>query len=621
MTTYVKLVKGATKIKMAPPKQKYVEPILLGTTDHHDFLEIARALDERISDTAWTIVYKSLMLLHIMIREGEKNVALRHYGEHTSFFELNEISKCARWSSADIRALERYNHYLKVRCQEYAQIGVDFVRDSHPSLKPGNGRDVGVALDNVDSLEIQIAALIRNRYSQMDLQNDMLLFAFKLLVQDLLTLYNSLNEGIITLLESFFELSRSDAERTLDLYRTFVDLTEYVVKYLKAGKTVGLRIPVIKHITTKLIRSLEEHLAEDGNLHPAYTGANTAGNAPVVGTGIGATSPNSNANGDMSIAQKKLEQIREQKRLLEHQLKNQQILVSPSIPQQSYNPFGPTTDSFSFEAASPQISQATGNPFLQQTPTHSQTQPPQQTQFSYLQQQLQPQQQPQQQRQPTALSSSTTTPDLSSQQTGFYATHPQVAPSYTGAGFGGYSSPQQLHTNPFGFSQDASPAGSNPFSHEQQQHTAQLQAQHTAQLQAQHTAQLQAQHTAQQSGSFNPFGGSPFGAPLPQVPEMPQINQQQQQQQPSHIQHPMNTSSFAAPSSLPTVQQPQQSNYSPQQGFVSQHVTGYNPFQQQPQLQQPQQQHQRQQMQQWPQMAPQQQQQFDIYNHTSLIDI
>lgn len=40
-------------------------------------------------------------------------------------------------------------------------------------------------------------------------------------------------------------------------------MTEYVVRYLKIGKAVGLKIPVIKHITTKLINSLEEHLREE----------------------------------------------------------------------------------------------------------------------------------------------------------------------------------------------------------------------------------------------------------------------------------------------------------------------------------------------------------------------
>lgn len=71
-SSYTKLVKGATKIKMAPPKQKYVDPILMGTSNPREFQEITDALDVRLSDTAWTIVYKALVVLHLMIQQGEK---------------------------------------------------------------------------------------------------------------------------------------------------------------------------------------------------------------------------------------------------------------------------------------------------------------------------------------------------------------------------------------------------------------------------------------------------------------------------------------------------------------------------------------------------------------------
>ncbi|QLQ77856.1 hypothetical protein HG537_0A01030 [Torulaspora globosa] len=382
MTTYMKLVKGATKIKMAPPKSKYVEPIILGTADPGEFREVVRALETRISDTAWTVVYKTLIVVHLLMREGERNVAIRYFSTHVSFFELSEIERAGRWASADLRALERYDRYLQTRCEEFDVTGVDYVRDGYSGLKSVSGSGgVRRALDHVASLETQIRALIRNRYSQTDLSNELLLCGFRLLVQDLLSLYKCLNEGIITLLEAFFELTRADAQRTLELYKAFVGLTDDVVKYLKSGKAVGMKIPVIKHITTKLIRSLEEHLCEDDKTHVTFNKE-----APESGT---------------SIAQKKLEQIRKQKKLLEQQLQNQQLLVSPTVQQQPYNPFGlQQTDTFTFEQ------QPTGNPFLN-------------------------------------------TNGVPQQATGFYSTN-QVTPAFTGAGFGGYSNPQQIQPSQTG---------------------------------------------------------------------------------------------------------------------------------------------------------------------------
>ncbi|CAI4463681.1 CIH_collapsed_G0019490.mRNA.1.CDS.1 [Saccharomyces cerevisiae] len=417
---YTKLVKGATKIKMAPPKQKYVDPILSGTSSARGLQEITHALDIRLSDTAWTIVYKALIVLHLMIQQGEKDVTLRHYSHNLDVFQLRKISHTTKWSSNDMRALQRYDEYLKTRCEEYGRLGMDHLRDNYSSLKLGSKNQLSMdeELDHVESLEIQINALIRNKYSVSDLENHLLLYAFQLLVQDLLGLYNALNEGVITLLESFFELSIEHAKRTLDLYKDFVDMTEYVVRYLKIGKAVGLKIPVIKHITTKETKRQRGEPSEpQQDRKPS--------------TAISSTSSHNNNNNDKnkSIAQKKLEQIREQKKLLEQQLQNQQLLISPTVPQDAYNPFGSqqqdlNNDTFSFEPTQPQMTaqvpQPTANPFLI----------------------------PQQQQQALQLTSASTmpqpseiqiTPNLNNQQTGMYASNLQYTPNFTGSGFGGYT--------------------------------------------------------------------------------------------------------------------------------------------------------------------------------------
>ena len=428
---YTKLVKGATKIKMAPPKQKYVDPILSGTSSARGLQEITHALDIRLSDTAWTIVYKALIVLHLMIQQGEKDVTLRHYSHNLDVFQLRKISHTTKWSSNDMRALQRYDEYLKTRCEEYGRLGMDHLRDNYSSLKLGSKNQLSMdeELDHVESLEIQINVLIRNKYSVSDLENHLLLYAFQLLVQDLLGLYNALNEGVITLLESFFELSIEHAKRTLDLYKDFVDMTEYVVRYLKIGKAVGLKIPVIKHITTKLINSLEEHLREETKRQRGEPSEPQQDRKPS--TAISSTSSHNNNSNDKnkSIAQKKLEQIREQKRLLEQQLQNQQLLISPTVPQDAYNPFGSqqqelNNDTFSFEPTQPQMTaqvpQPTANPFLI----------------------------PQQQQQALQLTSASTmpqpseiqiTPNLNNQQTGMYASNLQYTPNFTGSGFGGYT--------------------------------------------------------------------------------------------------------------------------------------------------------------------------------------
>lgn len=102
---------------------------------------------------------------------------------------------------------------------------------------------------------------------------------------DLLVLFHIVNEGVINVLgmyipfrdpsqlqliaggafaEHYFEMSRYDAERGLEIYKTFTKQTADVVEFLQQARVVEtatrLQIPNLKHAPTSLTSSLEEYL-------------------------------------------------------------------------------------------------------------------------------------------------------------------------------------------------------------------------------------------------------------------------------------------------------------------------------------------------------------------------
>lgn len=102
---FEKSVKGATKLKvsldplliilyvwqlltfrweqLAAPKSKYIEHILVAThTGEAGVAEVFRTLQLRLRDSAWTIVFKALIVLHLMIREGQLDAALRYLSDN-----------------------------------------------------------------------------------------------------------------------------------------------------------------------------------------------------------------------------------------------------------------------------------------------------------------------------------------------------------------------------------------------------------------------------------------------------------------------------------------------------------------------------------------------------------
>ena len=387
MVTYQSIVKGATKIKLAPPKEKYLTPILIGcsTASSKDTQDILYLLHKRLKDSAFTICYKSLIVLHYILNEcnNSSNETLLNdvYNEFLSHKGSGSSDYYCRASESDLLALKRYKEYL------FTRINLSFNENDKKdlvdpgfleALKKNNSSSIDSSKNSSEKIPIEkiisivklqiesISKLLKNKYSLHDLSNtnDLLLTCFKLLTNDLLVLYNILNEGIITILESFFELKIELQRETCELYDEFVNLTEDVVKYLKVGKQCGLKIPVIKHITTKLGKSLREHVDSPDNVNN-----------------------NSSVSGKVPSAKEQLEKVRKQRQMLESQLRiTSTNLTSPVAAQTTQFSSFPTQQMQ--QQAVPQLPIQTGtNPFLFGNPTGYEHPPvPQQTNNVFAQQ-------------------------------------------------------------------------------------------------------------------------------------------------------------------------------------------------------------------------------------------
>lgn len=90
-----------------------------------------------------------------------------------------------------------------------------------------------------------------------EITNEITLSAFSLLVKDLLAVFQSLNEGVISALDQYIEMSKIDAKDALQIYKKFVKQTEKVVEYLGAAKKIqdrlGIIIPNLKHVNILIL--------------------------------------------------------------------------------------------------------------------------------------------------------------------------------------------------------------------------------------------------------------------------------------------------------------------------------------------------------------------------------
>ncbi|KAL8997649.1 MAG: hypothetical protein Q9169_003129 [Polycauliona sp. 2 TL-2023] len=257
--SFEKSVKGGTKIKLAAPKAKYVEHILVAThAGEAGVAEIFRAMQNRLRDSTWTIVFKALIIVHLMIREGEPNVTLKYLADSSSKLAISGFSNV----QAQGTNIRHYHTYLTARARAFRETRIDWVREGQGRLKKQT-IDKGL-LRETEAVQNQINALLKCDLLSNDPENEITLTAFRLLTMDLLILFGIMNEGTINVLEHYFEMSKYDADRALKIYKTFSMQTDHVVQFLSIARqhenATRLEIPKLKHAPTSLTSSLEEYL-------------------------------------------------------------------------------------------------------------------------------------------------------------------------------------------------------------------------------------------------------------------------------------------------------------------------------------------------------------------------
>ncbi|KAG8632028.1 hypothetical protein KVT40_001168 [Elsinoe batatas] len=553
-STFEKSVKGATKIKLAPPKAKYVEHILLSTSSGEaGVAEVFRTLQNRLRDSTWTIVFKALIVVHLMVKDGAKDVTL-------AYLAANPRNRLALNSFTDVQTqgqnIRRYSEYLLARTLAFADTKVDYCKIGALERMKSLSIDKGL-LRETGAIQDQIRALLKCDFFSKESENDIALMAFRLITQDLLDLYAAMNQAVMNVLSRYFELSRVDAERSITLYKTFTKQTDQVVRYLSIARSyenvTRLEIPKIKHAPTSLTKSLEEYLndkdfdtnrrqylaAQQGRKGTKFEGksmfdeaadsskpaASSTSSKPTEGTSASQSAPVSQAKGPAPDLIDFFDSIEQQ----------QQPMAQPppeQLPQQHPMMTGMATGQMAY----PQMGngfdqQQTGtNPFGQYIQQPPQPLNPQFTGIGFGGYGPQPPQQ--------FVQANGQYQDMSQQQTGMSQMNPQQTAQSV-------QSPQQLmpqSTNPFRQSMvypqntmsPTSPQSTNPYQRmsmapsslngipEQQQTPQQMQPQPTGGFGQQDMQQFQSQAPIQlQRTGTNPFAKQPHqtGQSQPNTPQ------------------------------------------------------------------------------------------------------
>ncbi|KAG1721435.1 ANTH domain-containing protein [Suillus paluster] len=302
MSSFDKTVKLACKPKAAPPKAKYLDPIIAATWSEDGAVhDVCKALVPRLREPNAIVVFKALIVLHTMIRNGATDNVLSHLSS-SEVLRLKNVS-AGNWEGYHApQNLQHYAVYLDSRIHAYRDLKHDAIRvqaESNRDMRVNSsieedmaytsapksastkskgpqrsktimGRKLRVMtvdkglLRETKTVQTMIDTLVECRFYLDDLEDELTITALRMLVKDLLILFQAGNEGVINVLEHYFEMTKVDAEQALSIYRHFCTQTERVVEYLGVAKKLqnllNVSIPTLKHAPVSLAGALQEYL-------------------------------------------------------------------------------------------------------------------------------------------------------------------------------------------------------------------------------------------------------------------------------------------------------------------------------------------------------------------------
>ncbi|XP_055630905.1 phosphatidylinositol-binding clathrin assembly protein LAP isoform X4 [Toxorhynchites rutilus septentrionalis] len=268
-----KSVCKATTEEMIGPKKKHLDYLVHCTNEPNVSIpHLANLLVERSQNTNWVVVYKALITTHHVLAYGNERF-IQYLASSNSSFQLNNfLDKGGVQGAVGARMgydmspfIRRYAKYLNEKALSYRTVAFDFCKlkrgKEEGSLRVMNADKL---LKTLPVLQAQLDTLLEFDCTANDLTNGVINMCFMLLFRDLIRLFACYNDGIINLLEKYFDMNKKQCRDALDLYKKFLTRMDRVGEFLKVAESVGIDkgdLPDLTKAPSSLLEALEQHLA------------------------------------------------------------------------------------------------------------------------------------------------------------------------------------------------------------------------------------------------------------------------------------------------------------------------------------------------------------------------
>ncbi|MGH0183476.1 UNVERIFIED_CONTAM: hypothetical protein FKN15_012143 [Acipenser sinensis] len=262
-----KAVCKATTHEVSGPKKKHLDYLIHCTNEMNVSIpQLADTLFERSASSSWVVVFKALITTHHLMMYGNERF-IQYLASRNTLFNLNNFLDKGALQGYDMSTfIRRYSRYLNEKALSYRLVAVDFTKMKRGIDGVMRTMNAEKLIKTLPIIQNQLDALLDFEANPNELTNGVINTAFMLLFKDSIRLFAAYNEGVINLLEKYFDMKKNQCKEAVEMYKKFLYRMTKLSEFLKVAEA-----------PSSLLEALEQHLASlEGKKTKEFSAASRA---------------------------------------------------------------------------------------------------------------------------------------------------------------------------------------------------------------------------------------------------------------------------------------------------------------------------------------------------------
>lgn len=277
----VAIVKATNHVE-CPPKERHLRKIMIATSAMRPRADVAyciHALSRRLAKTHnWTVALKTLIVIHRTLREGDPTFReeLLNFSQRGRILQLSNFKDDSSPIAWDCSAWVRtYALFLEERLECFRILKYDIEAERLP--RPAQGQEKqGYSrtrelnseelLEQLPALQQLLFRLIGCLPEGAAVGNYVIQYALALVLKESFKIYCAINDGIINLVDKFFEMPRHEAFKALEIYKRAGQQAGSLSDFYEVCKGLELarnfQFPVFREPPQSFLNTMEEYIRE-----------------------------------------------------------------------------------------------------------------------------------------------------------------------------------------------------------------------------------------------------------------------------------------------------------------------------------------------------------------------